>query len=142
MGWFRYADLMSDLKKARALLRSGDYTKGQIVDELKIARHTLWVRLDERGRKGCFGPRRGESLFSRIGLLGGGVVDKACVQNKWKTPERPKTVRQEIHGSIRTGHYLRCYQARLQDTNCDTQAESVTAPEKLLRTRPPRCEGR
>jgi len=43
------------------LLRSGDYTKGQVADELKVARHTLcrlylagkidqwWVRQDQKG---------------------------------------------------------------------------------------------
>jgi len=32
----------ADLKKARALLRSGDYTKVQIANELRVSRHTLW----------------------------------------------------------------------------------------------------
>ena len=35
-----------DLKKARALLRSGDYTKTQVVDELGVSRHTLWRALE------------------------------------------------------------------------------------------------
>ena len=33
------------LKKARALLRSGDYTKAEIARELGIGRHTLWRAL-------------------------------------------------------------------------------------------------
>ena len=32
----------SDLKKARALLRSGEYTRVQVAAELKVSRHTLW----------------------------------------------------------------------------------------------------
>jgi hypothetical protein len=35
----------ADLKKARALLRSGDYTKNQVAQELGVGRHTLWRRL-------------------------------------------------------------------------------------------------
>ena len=35
-----------DLKKARALLRSGDYTKTQVADELGVSRHTLWRALE------------------------------------------------------------------------------------------------
>jgi DNA invertase Pin-like site-specific DNA recombinase len=35
----------ADLKKARALLRSGDYTKTQVADELGVSRHTLWRAL-------------------------------------------------------------------------------------------------
>jgi DNA invertase Pin-like site-specific DNA recombinase len=34
-----------DLKKARALLRSGDYTKVQVAEELGVSRHTLWRAL-------------------------------------------------------------------------------------------------
>jgi DNA invertase Pin-like site-specific DNA recombinase len=34
-----------DLKKARALLRSGDYTKIQVAQELEVSRHTLWRAL-------------------------------------------------------------------------------------------------
>lgn len=34
-----------DLKKARALLASGQYTKGQIAAELGVSRHTLWREL-------------------------------------------------------------------------------------------------
>jgi DNA invertase Pin-like site-specific DNA recombinase len=34
-----------DLKKARALLRSGDYTKAQVAEELAVSRHTLWRAL-------------------------------------------------------------------------------------------------
>jgi hypothetical protein len=30
-----------DLKKARALLRSGEYSKVQVADEPKVSRHTL-----------------------------------------------------------------------------------------------------
>jgi DNA invertase Pin-like site-specific DNA recombinase len=36
-----------DLKKARALLRSGDYTKVQVAKELEVSRHTLWRALAE-----------------------------------------------------------------------------------------------
>jgi len=36
-----------DLKKARALLRSGEYTKGEIAKELKVSRHTLWRALGQ-----------------------------------------------------------------------------------------------
>lgn len=32
----------SDLKKARALLQSGEYTRVQVAAELKVSRHTLW----------------------------------------------------------------------------------------------------
>jgi DNA invertase Pin-like site-specific DNA recombinase len=32
----------ADLKKARALLRSGGYSKVQVADELEVSRHTLW----------------------------------------------------------------------------------------------------
>src|SRR4029077_3530028 len=35
----------TDLKKARALLRSGDYTKAEIAAELVVGRHTLWRHL-------------------------------------------------------------------------------------------------
>ena len=35
----------ADLKKARALLRSGDYTKTQVAAELGVERHTLWRAL-------------------------------------------------------------------------------------------------
>src|SRR5215831_13933505 len=34
-----------DLKKARALLRSGEFTKVQVAKELKVSRHTLWRAL-------------------------------------------------------------------------------------------------
>ena len=33
------------LKKARALLRSGDYSQGQVAKELNVSRHTLWRAL-------------------------------------------------------------------------------------------------
>ena len=33
------------LKKARALLRSGEYSKVQVADELEVSRHTLWRAL-------------------------------------------------------------------------------------------------
>jgi len=42
----------ADLKKARALLRSGVYTKGQVADELKVDRHTLWRALSREAAKG------------------------------------------------------------------------------------------
>jgi transcriptional regulator with PAS, ATPase and Fis domain len=35
----------ADLKKARALLWSGEYSKVQVADELEISRHTLWRAL-------------------------------------------------------------------------------------------------
>ena len=35
----------ADLKKARGLLRSGDYTKVQVAKELAVSRHTLWRAL-------------------------------------------------------------------------------------------------
>jgi DNA invertase Pin-like site-specific DNA recombinase len=35
----------TDLKKARALLHSGDYTKAQVAQELRVSRHTLWRAL-------------------------------------------------------------------------------------------------
>jgi DNA invertase Pin-like site-specific DNA recombinase len=35
----------SGLKKARILLRSGDYTKTQVARELEVSRHTLWRAL-------------------------------------------------------------------------------------------------
>jgi orotate phosphoribosyltransferase-like protein len=46
--------LQKRLKKARALLRSGDYTKGQVADELKVARHTLWRALSREAAKGGY----------------------------------------------------------------------------------------
>ena len=36
---------IDDLKKARALLGSGAYTKTQVADELGVSRHTLWRAL-------------------------------------------------------------------------------------------------
>jgi DNA invertase Pin-like site-specific DNA recombinase len=35
----------ADLKKARALLRSGEYSKVQVADELEVSRHPLWRAL-------------------------------------------------------------------------------------------------
>ena len=35
----------ADLKKTRALLRSGEYSKVQVADELEVSRHTLWRAL-------------------------------------------------------------------------------------------------
>jgi DNA invertase Pin-like site-specific DNA recombinase len=35
----------ADLKRARALLRSGEYTKVQVTEELEVRRHTLWWAL-------------------------------------------------------------------------------------------------
>jgi DNA invertase Pin-like site-specific DNA recombinase len=35
----------ADLKKARALLRSGECSKVQVADELEVSRHTLWRAL-------------------------------------------------------------------------------------------------
>src|SRR5262249_37660381 len=37
----------ADLKKARALLRSGESSKAQVARELVVSRHTLWRALDE-----------------------------------------------------------------------------------------------
>ncbi len=37
------------LKKARALLASGDFGKGQVADELGVSRHTLWRALEKEG---------------------------------------------------------------------------------------------
>jgi DNA invertase Pin-like site-specific DNA recombinase len=37
----------AELKKARALLRSGDYTKVQVAEELQVSRHTLWRALSK-----------------------------------------------------------------------------------------------
>jgi len=37
----------ADLKKARVLLRSGDYTKVQVAKELEVSRHTLWRALSQ-----------------------------------------------------------------------------------------------
>jgi DNA invertase Pin-like site-specific DNA recombinase len=41
----------ADLKKARALLRSGDYTKVQVAEELQVSRHTLWRALSQEASK-------------------------------------------------------------------------------------------
>jgi DNA invertase Pin-like site-specific DNA recombinase len=41
----------ADLKKARALLRSGEYTKVQVAEELDISRHTLWRALSRDSTK-------------------------------------------------------------------------------------------
>src|SRR3984957_16905081 len=41
----------SDLKKARALLRSGEYTKVQVSQELDVSRHTLWRALSQEANK-------------------------------------------------------------------------------------------
>src|ERR1700680_3637830 len=38
----------ADLKKGRALLRSGDYTKTQVAAELQVGRHTLWRALSQQ----------------------------------------------------------------------------------------------
>jgi DNA invertase Pin-like site-specific DNA recombinase len=35
------------MKKARALLRSGDYSKVQVAEELEVSRHTLWRALSQ-----------------------------------------------------------------------------------------------
>jgi DNA invertase Pin-like site-specific DNA recombinase len=37
----------AELKKARALLRSGEYTKAQVARELAVSRHTLWRALSQ-----------------------------------------------------------------------------------------------
>ena len=37
----------ADLRKARALLRSGDYTKVQVARELQVSRHTLWRAISQ-----------------------------------------------------------------------------------------------
>jgi DNA invertase Pin-like site-specific DNA recombinase len=41
----------ADLKKARALLRSGDYSKVQVAEELEVSRHTLWRALAQEHAK-------------------------------------------------------------------------------------------
>jgi len=41
----------ADLKKARALLRSGHYTKVQVAGELEVSRHTLWRALSQEADK-------------------------------------------------------------------------------------------
>ena len=41
----------ADLKKARALLRSGDNTKVQVAQELEVSRHTLWRALSKESDK-------------------------------------------------------------------------------------------
>jgi DNA invertase Pin-like site-specific DNA recombinase len=41
----------ADLKKARALLRSGDYSKVQIAEDLQVSRHTLWRALSREAIK-------------------------------------------------------------------------------------------
>jgi DNA invertase Pin-like site-specific DNA recombinase len=41
----------ADLKKARALLRSGDYSKVQIAEDLQVSRHTLWRALSQDAAK-------------------------------------------------------------------------------------------
>jgi len=40
-----------DLKKARALLRSGEYSKVQVAKELEVSRYTLWRALSREGGK-------------------------------------------------------------------------------------------
>jgi hypothetical protein len=39
------------LKKAPALLRSGDYTKVQVAKELEVSRHTLWRAMSQEPTK-------------------------------------------------------------------------------------------
>lgn len=41
----------ADLKKARASLRSGDYSKAQIAEDLQVSRHTLWRALSQDAAK-------------------------------------------------------------------------------------------
>jgi DNA invertase Pin-like site-specific DNA recombinase len=41
----------ADLKKARALLRSGDYSKVHVAEELEVSRHTLWRALSKEAAK-------------------------------------------------------------------------------------------
>jgi DNA invertase Pin-like site-specific DNA recombinase len=41
----------ADLKKARALMRSGDYTKVQVAKEIGVSRHTLWRTLMQEAVK-------------------------------------------------------------------------------------------
>ena len=41
----------ADFKKARALLRSGDYAKVQAAEDLKISRYTLWRALSQEVTK-------------------------------------------------------------------------------------------
>src|ERR1017187_3321693 len=39
------------LKKARALLHSGEYTRVQVAEELEVSRHTLWRALSQETAK-------------------------------------------------------------------------------------------
>jgi DNA invertase Pin-like site-specific DNA recombinase len=41
----------ADLKKARTLLHSGDYTKVQVAEDLEVSRHTLWRALSREAAK-------------------------------------------------------------------------------------------
>jgi len=41
----------ADLKKARALLLSGEYSKVQVADELEVIRRTLWRALSQERTK-------------------------------------------------------------------------------------------
>src|ERR1019366_2098234 len=41
----------ADLKKARALLHSGEYTRVQVAEELEVSRHTLWRALSPERTK-------------------------------------------------------------------------------------------
>ena len=41
----------ADLKKARALLHSGEYTRVQVAEELEVSRHTLWRALSQETAK-------------------------------------------------------------------------------------------
>jgi DNA invertase Pin-like site-specific DNA recombinase len=42
----------ADLKKAQALLRSGNYTKVEVAKELDVSRHTLWRALMQKDAAG------------------------------------------------------------------------------------------
>jgi DNA invertase Pin-like site-specific DNA recombinase len=40
----------SSLKKARVMLRAGEYTKAEVAAELGVSRHTLWRALSQEDR--------------------------------------------------------------------------------------------
>ena len=68
-------------KPQTALLPRKDVRGARNESGVRQTRHRsdfkrTWVRLGERGRRGCLEPRRGESLFSRSGLQEGALSRK------------------------------------------------------------------